>query len=675
MEVRAGREAGRADEADHLPLANLCPGPDARGEARLVVIGRDVAVGVLDLGAPAVARIPFGLDHRAVAGRHDRRADPVRPVDAGVHLRVAEDRMAPVAEARAELALRDGLAHQEFLQRAPALVKVLDGAVVGRLIAVDAAGLAPERQAGVEDFGPIAAVFLVESVENLEAVAARHPLLEVHIIAEDPYELLDGLARQVVLEGGLVEAFVEAHAALVAVLLALLGRAAPRGRALRVLVDRRGHGNIRAAIVDGGDALDAVLAEQDDAHDLAPVGGPGARPEENANALAFRERRGPRPPSKRRHDRGDLVVARALRLERGLEGLAALQREVALLERRLAGAGLDLRQRGEVLRDDPHLDRVEGRFDGAGVAERLRRRVGLAQGAREQELRRQRQPRPAARFRGRAALFLDLGGDVVVGEDGRARLDGRGGEVALDDRDLGVGDLRGRLGEALAVVVAVGEQPQRIEARDVRRIGAGRERQVRRDPDERPDLDDLAVAGAHRHRGAEALLRDRDDLRLDELVSLAGDARALVLAGPAARGRDRNGLGHLGEARLALDRDVDGAADERRAGDAGQHARPKPAPVDDAAVDLALAAGSVERGLVAKLNAVAAIGGPPTPLRPLATLDVFCHHCGRWGELRIDAASRVTTMPVGGRRINAPRRFGSRATPRPRRLRPPLCPQ
>src|SRR3954471_14234737 len=57
MEVRPGRQPRRAHVADHLALADPGAGLDAGGEAGLVVIGRHVAVRVLDLGAPAIAAV------------------------------------------------------------------------------------------------------------------------------------------------------------------------------------------------------------------------------------------------------------------------------------------------------------------------------------------------------------------------------------------------------------------------------------------------------------------------------------------------------------------------------------------------------------------------------------------------------------------------------------------
>ena len=87
--------------------------------------------------------------------------------------------------------------------------------------------------------------------------------------------------------------------------------------------------------------------------------------------------------------------------------------------------------------------------------------------------------------------------------------------------------------------------------------------------DELAHLDDLAVAVADRHRGAEALLCRGDHLGTVELVALAGGVARLVVGahwdfGALATARS----GGCAESGRALERDIDGGADQRRAGDA-----------------------------------------------------------------------------------------------------------
>ena len=74
MDVGAGRLSGRADEADHLALANPLARLQALGEGRHVAVGGLVAVIVLQLDVFAVAAFPARDFDDAVAGRENRRA-------------------------------------------------------------------------------------------------------------------------------------------------------------------------------------------------------------------------------------------------------------------------------------------------------------------------------------------------------------------------------------------------------------------------------------------------------------------------------------------------------------------------------------------------------------------------------------------------------------------------
>src|SRR5581483_9752752 len=138
------RLAGRADEADHLALPHLLAGLHALGERRHVAVGGLIAVVVLDADVFAVAAFELGLFDYAVAGGEDRRAVGGGPVDAGVHLHVAEDRMAAAAEAGAHDGGVDGLADQELLRALAGLVVVVDHRIVGSLEAVIFLGLAAD---------------------------------------------------------------------------------------------------------------------------------------------------------------------------------------------------------------------------------------------------------------------------------------------------------------------------------------------------------------------------------------------------------------------------------------------------------------------------------------------------------------------------------------------------
>src|SRR5262245_15450344 len=99
MQVRPGRQSGRADIADHLSLAHFLAGLQAAGESRHVAIGGLVAVGVPDADVLAVAAFPADLVDKAVARGEDRRPGRRPPIDPGMHLVVAEQGMVTTPEA------------------------------------------------------------------------------------------------------------------------------------------------------------------------------------------------------------------------------------------------------------------------------------------------------------------------------------------------------------------------------------------------------------------------------------------------------------------------------------------------------------------------------------------------------------------------------------------------
>ena len=169
MQVRAGRQPGRSDVADHLPLAHAHPRLDAAREAGHVAVGGFVAVGVAQLHVFAVAGFPAGLFHDAVARRVDRRAVGRRPIDAGVHFQITEDRVLAETEAGPHDAGDDRLAHQEFLRALAGVIVVVDGAVVVRLIAVIFFDLSAHRERGIEHFAlGVGGRLVFPGVEHLE---------------------------------------------------------------------------------------------------------------------------------------------------------------------------------------------------------------------------------------------------------------------------------------------------------------------------------------------------------------------------------------------------------------------------------------------------------------------------------------------------------------------------
>ena len=153
MQMRSGRQARRADPADYLALHDFRAGGDILGDRALVIVGRNIAIGVADQRLVAIAAgIPAGFFHDAVAGRDDRRAARGRPVNTGMHARKAEDRMAAHAETGAERAVRNGVAQQELADALALLVVIVDRIVVGVLEPVEARLGVAELGIDIEQF-------------------------------------------------------------------------------------------------------------------------------------------------------------------------------------------------------------------------------------------------------------------------------------------------------------------------------------------------------------------------------------------------------------------------------------------------------------------------------------------------------------------------------------------
>src|SRR5258708_14183858 len=130
MDVGAGRHAGRSDEADHLALAHPLAGLHALAIGRHVSVRGLVAVVVLQADIFAVTAFPADLFDDAVAGGENRRAVGRGPVDAGMHLDVADDWMATSAQAGSHDRVADGLAHQELFRALAGLVVEIDHRIV-----------------------------------------------------------------------------------------------------------------------------------------------------------------------------------------------------------------------------------------------------------------------------------------------------------------------------------------------------------------------------------------------------------------------------------------------------------------------------------------------------------------------------------------------------------------
>src|SRR4029078_10677571 len=139
--MRACRETGGANKADHLALPHAPAFFDAARKSGHVAVSGLIAIGMAETNVLAVARLQAGLLHDAVAGGVNRRAARSGPVHTSMHLGVAEDRVAAQAEARAADSGEHRFAHQKLLRALARLVVVVDEAVVRRLEAVELLGL------------------------------------------------------------------------------------------------------------------------------------------------------------------------------------------------------------------------------------------------------------------------------------------------------------------------------------------------------------------------------------------------------------------------------------------------------------------------------------------------------------------------------------------------------
>ena len=144
---------------------------------------------VLDLGGDAVGAIAAGDFEPAGASGADRRAIGNAEVDAGVHLRIAEQRMAAHAEARGELGARNRRAQQRLGGAAAALI-IIVGLSVGGGEAVERLLLAAEGELRiVQNLALGGRAGERVAVEDFEAVGRFHLALEVDVIGEDAGQL------------------------------------------------------------------------------------------------------------------------------------------------------------------------------------------------------------------------------------------------------------------------------------------------------------------------------------------------------------------------------------------------------------------------------------------------------------------------------------------------------
>ena len=322
MDVGAGRLSGRADEADHLALPHPLAGLHPLGKGRHVSVGGLVAVVVLQLDVFAVAAFHAGDFDDAVAGSENRRAVGRGPVDAGVHLDVAEDGMAAAAEARSHDRVVDRLAYQELLRALAGLVVVIDHRVVGGLETIIFLGLAADRERGEQHlvlFGDGGA-FVFTGEKHVEGVARLHLALEVDVVGVDAHHVLDDGRRHLVAQRGLIDALIEPHPGAIVIVVVVTVVVGGLGDVVHALhVD----GDVFAEIGQSGDGFDGGLVGDDHPVGLQPLARSGGR-HQDAQLLAFLQSAVTTAGAKCRGDRFRLLRGRALITQDRCDGIALL---------------------------------------------------------------------------------------------------------------------------------------------------------------------------------------------------------------------------------------------------------------------------------------------------------------------------------------------------------------
>lgn len=302
-------------------------------------------------------------------------------------------------------------------------------------------------------------------------------------------------------------------------------------------------------------------------------------------------------------DGGDLVRGGAVGAQGRLDRLALSKDDIPLLYQGAGAALFGLGKIGDVFRHHPHLDGAERSVDDARIAKSLSEDLRLAKSSRQHLLGGDRHGGATAGLGRDAPLLLQERQHVVIGEARRVDLDRKGREIPLDQRNVRIRYLGGGFRDADFLVV--GKQAQRVEGRNIRGVSPRRQRKIGGDADELAQPDGFAVSRANGHRRLEALLcRDRR-VGAVQAIGLAHGRRGLVGALRNADGVNRHAFGRQGADGGALERDIDGGADQRRPGKTRKDAGAEPAQIDVATVDLSGgAAFRVQGSLMTEVNPV-----------------------------------------------------------------------
>ena len=489
-----------------------------------MAVGGLIAVGVLDADILAVAAFGAGLLDHAVAGCEDRGAVAGGPVDARMHLHVAQDRVAAAAEARAHDGVVDGFSDQELLRALAGLVVVVDDAVVGALVAVVFLGLAADRERGEQHLVLFARrhALVLAGVEHVEGIPGLHLALEIDVVGVDLDHVLDDGHRHLVAHRRLVDALVEPHAGAVVIVVVVAAGVGP-GVSDGVHagdVDR----DVSAEIGQRRDRLDHGLVGDDDTVGLEPAAGARGR-HQDAELLALLEAAVATARPERCGDRLDLVGVRAEIAQHAGDAVALLDHVDAFPVGIAAGdLLLGLGQQRDVFRHDARLETGigigGGRFGGVGHLDvgRAGRAGHVGCGIGERGV-----PHPA--IAAPVGGIADPHQDVVERHHrGNLGLGQHRGKILRDEGDFRVGldgfGIVGIVGGGLRIGADVGEQALGVERRDLRRQVARRHRQVARDADEGAHPHHVTVADAGDRRDAHDVARGRGFARRRQAVAL-----------------------------------------------------------------------------------------------------------------------------------------------------------
>ena len=272
-----------------------------------------------------------------------------------------QDRVVAHAERRGDFAGDDRLADQELARRSAVVVVIVDEAVVERQEAIILERLIAHRHRREQQLR-MRVDFVRLGDEGRERIAGLDRALEVDVVGEGANQFVDDGVGQALLERGLVDALVEAHAAVVLLLRigALGGVAAQR------------HRHVDAVVVDRDRRLELLVGVDRYARDRRRPAFGRRLVVLQDDLLSLGDGRFSAPGAESGEDRLGGVLARAVGAQQILECFAASQLHQAFAAVGPgARGGLDGVR--DVFRHHAHFDRSERSAGALGAARRVGR--------------------------------------------------------------------------------------------------------------------------------------------------------------------------------------------------------------------------------------------------------------------------------------------------------------